>query len=89
LGSYSNTSYPRDLAALIDDEPERYVVIDAGTNSIKFHIDERDLEGRWRTVVDRAELTRLGEGLAQRSSCSTPAAAARSSPSGTTQVWMW
>ncbi len=27
---------------------------------------ERDLGGRWRTVVDRAELTRLGEGLAQQ-----------------------
>jgi exopolyphosphatase/guanosine-5'-triphosphate,3'-diphosphate pyrophosphatase len=66
LGGYTNTSYPRGLAALIDDEPERYAVIDAGTNSIKFHIGERDREGRWRTVVDRAELTRLGEGLAQQ-----------------------
>jgi len=66
LGGYTNTSYPRGLAALIDDEPERYAVIDAGTNSIKFHIGERDSEGRWHTVVDRAELTRLGEGLAQQ-----------------------
>ncbi len=66
LGGYTNTSYTRGLAALIDDEPERYAVIDAGTNSIKFHIGERDLEGSWRTVVDRAELTRLGEGLAQQ-----------------------
>ena len=45
LGGYTNTSYPRGLAALIDDEPERYAVIDAGTNSIKFHIGERDLGG--------------------------------------------
>ena len=66
LGGYTNTSYPRGLAALIDDEAERYAVIDAGTNSIKFHIGERDLAGHWRTVVDRAELTRLGEGLAQQ-----------------------
>jgi exopolyphosphatase / guanosine-5'-triphosphate,3'-diphosphate pyrophosphatase len=66
LGGYTNTSYPRGLAALIDDEPERYAVIDAGTNSIKFHIGERDREGRWRTLVDRAELTRLGEGLAEQ-----------------------
>jgi exopolyphosphatase/guanosine-5'-triphosphate,3'-diphosphate pyrophosphatase len=66
LGGYTNTSYPRGLAALIDDAPERYAVIDAGTNSIKFHIGERDIEGRWRTVVDRAELTRLGEGLEQQ-----------------------
>lgn len=65
LGGYTNTSYPRALAALIDDEPERYAVIDAGTNSIKFHIGERHVNGKWRTVVDRAELTRLGEGLAQ------------------------
>jgi len=66
LGGYTNTSYPRGLAALIGDEAERYAVIDAGTNSIKFHIGERDREGRWRTVVDRAEMTRLGEGLAQQ-----------------------
>ena len=65
LGGYTNTSYPRALAALIDDEPERYAVIDAGTNSIKFHIGEHAVNGKWRTVVDRAELTRLGEGLAQ------------------------
>jgi exopolyphosphatase / guanosine-5'-triphosphate,3'-diphosphate pyrophosphatase len=68
LGGYTNTSYPRGLAALIDDAPDRYAVIDAGTNSIKFHIGERDREGHWRTVVDRAELTRLGEGLAQHGS---------------------
>jgi len=66
LGGYTNTSYPRGLAALIDDEPVRYAVIDAGTNSIKFHIGEHDVSGQWRTVVDRAEVTRLGEGLAQQ-----------------------
>jgi exopolyphosphatase/guanosine-5'-triphosphate,3'-diphosphate pyrophosphatase len=66
LGGYTNTSYPRALPALIDDEAERYAVIDAGTNSIKFHIGERDVGGKWRTVVDRAEMTRLGEGLAQQ-----------------------
>jgi len=66
LGGYSNTSYSRGLAALIDEVPERYAVIDAGTNSIKFHIGERDHAGQWRTRVDRAELTRLGEGLAQQ-----------------------
>jgi len=43
--------------------PERFAVIDAGTNSIKFHIAERDAGDRWRTVADRAEMTRLGEGL--------------------------
>jgi exopolyphosphatase/guanosine-5'-triphosphate,3'-diphosphate pyrophosphatase len=63
LGGYTNTSYLRGLAALIDGEPVRYAVIDAGTNSIKFHVAERDVTGAWRTVVDRAEMTRLGEGL--------------------------
>ncbi len=41
----------------------RYAVIDVGTNSVKFHIGERAADGSWRTVVDRAEVTRLGEGL--------------------------
>ncbi|MFM5819873.1 Ppx/GppA phosphatase family protein [Aeromonas sanarellii] len=65
LEGYTNTSYPRGLAALIDDVNERYAVIDAGTNSIKFHVGERSINGKWRTVVDRAEMTRMGEGLSQ------------------------
>jgi exopolyphosphatase / guanosine-5'-triphosphate,3'-diphosphate pyrophosphatase len=59
----ANTSYPRGLAALVVDGPRRHAVIDVGTNSVKFHIGERDTAGRWRAVVDRAEMTRLGEGL--------------------------
>lgn len=66
LGSYINTSYPRALTALIDDEPIRYAVIDVGTNSVKFHIGERDVNGTWRTVIDRSDLTRLGEGLTEQ-----------------------
>ena len=42
---------------------ERFAVIDVGTNSVKFHVGERDADGTWRTVADRAEVTRLGEGL--------------------------
>jgi exopolyphosphatase/guanosine-5'-triphosphate,3'-diphosphate pyrophosphatase len=38
-------------------------VIDVGTNSVKFVIAERAENGSWTTVVDRAEVTRLGEGL--------------------------
>ena len=51
------------LAALVDGKPARYATIDCGTNSIKFHVAERGAGGKWRTVVDRAEMTRLGEGL--------------------------
>ncbi len=65
LGGYTNISYPRALAELVDDAPESYAVIDVGTNSVKFHIGGRDSQGTWRTVADRAEVTRLGEGLAE------------------------
>jgi exopolyphosphatase/guanosine-5'-triphosphate,3'-diphosphate pyrophosphatase len=73
LGGFVNTSYPRGLASLVDDEPARYAVIDVGTNSVKFHVGERDAAGAWRTVVDRAELTRLGEGLQEHGAISAEA----------------
>jgi exopolyphosphatase/guanosine-5'-triphosphate,3'-diphosphate pyrophosphatase len=41
----------------------RYAVVDVGTNSVKFVVGERAADGSWTTVVDRAEVTRLGEGL--------------------------
>ena len=41
----------------------RQAVIDVGTNSVKFHVGERGTDGTWTTVVDRAEVTRLGEGI--------------------------
>jgi exopolyphosphatase/guanosine-5'-triphosphate,3'-diphosphate pyrophosphatase len=63
LGGFVNTSYTRGLAALIDDVAPRYAVIDVGTNSVKFHLAQRDAGGEWHPIVDRAELTRLGEGL--------------------------
>ena len=63
LGDYLNTSYPLALRALLEGAPERYAVVDVGTNSVKFHVGERAADGSWRAVVDRAELTRLGEGL--------------------------
>ena len=40
----------------------RYAVIDVGTNSVKFHVGELGADRKWRAIVDRAELTRLGEG---------------------------
>jgi exopolyphosphatase / guanosine-5'-triphosphate,3'-diphosphate pyrophosphatase len=63
LDAFVNTSYPKGLRALVDDEAPRYAVIDVGTNSVKFHIGERGSDGAWRVIVDRAEVTRLGENL--------------------------
>jgi exopolyphosphatase / guanosine-5'-triphosphate,3'-diphosphate pyrophosphatase len=65
LGDYLNTSYPEGLVAVLDGVPERFAVVDVGTNSVKFHLGERLDDGTWQTVVDRAELTRLGEGLGE------------------------
>lgn len=53
----------------------RYAVIDVGTNSVKFNISERRDDGSWRTVVDRAEVTRLGEGLEKTGEISSDALA--------------
>jgi exopolyphosphatase/guanosine-5'-triphosphate,3'-diphosphate pyrophosphatase len=66
LDDQANTGYPRGLWGHLDDEARRHAVIDVGTNSVKFHISERDPGGGWRAVVDRAELTRLGEGLGEQ-----------------------
>jgi exopolyphosphatase/guanosine-5'-triphosphate,3'-diphosphate pyrophosphatase len=63
LADYVNTSYPRALADLIEGRSQVFAVIDVGTNSIKFHVGERHPDGSWTTLVDRAEVTRLGEGL--------------------------
>ena len=68
-----NTSVPRGLLALIDDERPRDAVIDVGTNSVKFHVGERSVDGTWSRVVDRSEMTRLGEGLAQSGAISDAA----------------
>src|SRR5262245_59264051 len=43
----------------------RYAVIDVGTNSVKFHVGEKGPDGVWRTIVDRAEVTRIGDRLAE------------------------
>jgi exopolyphosphatase/guanosine-5'-triphosphate,3'-diphosphate pyrophosphatase len=65
LADYVNTSYPRGLADLIDDAPQRFAVIDVGTNSIKFNVSARRSDGEWTRLVDRAEVTRLGEGVTE------------------------
>jgi exopolyphosphatase/guanosine-5'-triphosphate,3'-diphosphate pyrophosphatase len=72
LTAAPNLSYPRALRGLVGLGPDpvaagggtlRVAVIDVGTNSVKFHIGERDGAGHWQRVLDRAEVTRLGEGL--------------------------
>ena len=58
---HHNVRVPRGLEELVHFG--RYAAIDVGTNSVKFVIGERGKDGEWRTVVERAEVTRLGEGL--------------------------
>jgi exopolyphosphatase/guanosine-5'-triphosphate,3'-diphosphate pyrophosphatase len=56
-----NVNVPQGLKELF--ALGRFAVVDVGTNSVKFVIGERREDGEWRTLVDRAEVTRLGEGL--------------------------
>jgi len=73
LGDFLNTNYAAGLALVIDDVPERYAVIDVGTNSIKFHVGAFGADGMPQTVVDRAEVTRLGEGIEAGGAIQRPA----------------
>jgi exopolyphosphatase/guanosine-5'-triphosphate,3'-diphosphate pyrophosphatase len=58
-----NVCLARGLKTLVGFEPVRFAVIDVGTNSVKLHVGERRAGDLWYTVVDRAEVTRLGKGL--------------------------
>jgi exopolyphosphatase/guanosine-5'-triphosphate,3'-diphosphate pyrophosphatase len=73
LEDYVNTSYPRGLKLLLEKVPDRYAVIDVGTNSVKFHIGERAADGSWRGYSDRAEVTGLGEGVSETKRIGEPA----------------
>ena len=73
LTAVPNTSYPLELASILEDVRPRYAVVDVGTNSVKFRIAERN-DGEWWPVVDRAEVTRLGEGLHDGGEISSTAA---------------
>jgi exopolyphosphatase/guanosine-5'-triphosphate,3'-diphosphate pyrophosphatase len=57
-----NVSMTRGLKELIGFGA-RYAVVDVGTNSVKLYVAERSGDGSWTTVLDRSEITRLGEGL--------------------------
>jgi exopolyphosphatase/guanosine-5'-triphosphate,3'-diphosphate pyrophosphatase len=65
LDGRNNVSVARGLKTLVGFGARRYAVIDVGTNSVKFHLGERPADGSLRTVVDRAEITRLGQDLAE------------------------
>jgi exopolyphosphatase / guanosine-5'-triphosphate,3'-diphosphate pyrophosphatase len=59
-----NISVPRGLKRLLGLGPRRDAVIDVGTNSVKFLLAERAGDGTRRELIDRSEVTRLGEGVA-------------------------
>ena len=58
-----NVCVARGLKAMLGFGDEVFGVIDVGTNSVKFHLATRRADGTSETLVDRAEVTRLGEGL--------------------------
>jgi exopolyphosphatase/guanosine-5'-triphosphate,3'-diphosphate pyrophosphatase len=63
LADLPNVCVARGLKTLVGFDPVRFAAIDIGTNSVKLHVGERRPGDVWRTIVDRAEVTRLGEGL--------------------------
>jgi exopolyphosphatase/guanosine-5'-triphosphate,3'-diphosphate pyrophosphatase len=58
-----NVNVPRGLKSLLGFGGRRGAVIDVGTNSVKFVVGDVAPDGSWTPIVDRAEVTRLGEGL--------------------------
>jgi len=85
LAGLPNVSYPHWLQMLVGFMPARFAVIDVGTNSVKLCIGERAAGRPWRTVVDRAEVTRLGEGL-ERTGALQPAPMQRTAAALTAMV---
>ena len=63
LAGRPNVNYARGLVELAPFTAGRFAVIDVGTNSVKFHLGERREDHTWHTIVDRAVVTRLGDGL--------------------------
>ena len=75
LTSRHNVNMARGLKALAGFDARRYAVIDVGTNSVKLFVAERSADGEWTALVDRSEITRLGEGLAETGRLSDEASA--------------
>ena len=68
LGDRPNVCLARGLKTMLGLDPVRFAVIDVGTNSVKLHVGERHAGDAWRTILDRAEVTRLGQGLQETGS---------------------
>jgi exopolyphosphatase/guanosine-5'-triphosphate,3'-diphosphate pyrophosphatase len=73
LEDHRNTCVARGMKALTGFGGRRFAVIDTGTNSVKFHLSERRADGAWTTIADRADVTRLGEGLDRTGRLAAPA----------------
>jgi exopolyphosphatase/guanosine-5'-triphosphate,3'-diphosphate pyrophosphatase len=58
-----NVNVARGLKTLVGFGVLRYAVVDVGTNSVKYLLGERHADLTFHTVADRADVTRLGEGL--------------------------
>ena len=63
LETRANVCMVRGLKVMTSFGLVRHAVIDVGTNSVKLHVGERRADDTWSVVVDRAIVTRLGEGL--------------------------
>ncbi|RYP84154.1 Ppx/GppA family phosphatase [Nocardioides guangzhouensis] len=73
LDDRRNTCFARGLKSLL--RWGRFAVVDVGTNSVKFHLGECLGDGGTHTLMDRSEVTRLGEGLAETGGLTGPALA--------------
>ena len=63
----------RGLKRLVGFGGRPNAVIDVGTNSVKFYLAEQRADGTTRTIADRADVTRLGEGLDESGALSAEA----------------
>jgi exopolyphosphatase/guanosine-5'-triphosphate,3'-diphosphate pyrophosphatase len=73
LEDRSNVNVARGLKSLVGFGEPRFAVIDIGTNSVKFLLGERTADRTLRAIVDRGEVTRLGEGLDASGQLAAPA----------------
>jgi len=68
-----NVSVTRWLKAIVGLGTRRHLVLDIGTNSVKYHLGERLADGSLRTLVERSAVTRLGEAQSDTGELGRPA----------------